>query len=94
MDCALQVSFTETFNIVAADCVSVGLPIVGSDQIPWLSSLSWAQPTDSNDIVNKLTTVNRPILCSLINSANLRGLKQYCANSRTAWLDYFAVNHN
>jgi hypothetical protein len=92
MDCALQVSFTETFNIVAADAVSVGLPVVGSDQIPWLSSLAMAQPTDSNDIVEKLVRVNRPFCRGLINAANLRGLRQYCEASRVAWMDYFNVS--
>jgi len=94
MDCALQVSFTETFNIVAADAISVGLPIVASDQVSWLSPLSMAQPTDSNDIVDKLVLVNRPFCRGIINGANLRGLKQYCDNSRTAWLDYFNVGRS
>jgi len=91
MDCALQVSFAETFNIAAADCVSVGLPIVPSDQVSWLSPLVMAQPTDSNDIVDKLALVNRPLFRGLISRANGRGLAQYCDSSRVAWLDYFSV---
>jgi hypothetical protein len=89
MDCALQVSFTETFNIVAADCVSSGLPVVGSDQIPWLSRFAQAEPTDSDSIVRKLALVNNPIYSWFLNLMNLRGLRRYCEDSRASWLKYF-----
>lgn len=51
MDLGMQVSFSETFNIVAADLTSVGVPVVGSNEIPWLSSLYRAEQTNLNDIV-------------------------------------------
>lgn len=38
MDVLMQVSNSETFNIVAADSVSMGVPVVVSDEIPWLNS--------------------------------------------------------
>ena len=39
IDLGLQVSFTETFNIVAADHVSSGVPVVVSNNVPWLRGL-------------------------------------------------------
>lgn len=36
MDACMQVSFTETFNIVTADCISQHVPVVVSDAISWL----------------------------------------------------------
>jgi hypothetical protein len=53
MDMGLQVSFTETFDIVAADCISVGLPLAGGNEIPWLHAGCQASPTDSRDIARR-----------------------------------------
>jgi hypothetical protein len=54
MDLGLQVSFTETFNIVAADFVSQHLPVVGSDEIDWLFPWYQADPNSVKDIEAKL----------------------------------------
>lgn len=54
MDIGMQVSFSETFNIVAADLVTQGVPIVGSDEIPWINKLFSTPATDSDIIANKL----------------------------------------
>jgi hypothetical protein len=54
MDLGMQVSFSETFNIVSADFVYVNIPIVGSPEIGWLDKDYQANPTDFNDIVKHL----------------------------------------
>jgi hypothetical protein len=54
MDLGLQVSFTETFNIVAADFVVNNIPVVGSPEIDWLFAAYQANPTDSFDISDRL----------------------------------------
>jgi hypothetical protein len=47
MDIGMQVSFSETFNIVSADLLSQGVPVVGSEEIPWLSlHLAHPLPTE------------------------------------------------
>lgn len=55
MDIALQVSFSETFNIVTADAVTMGVPVVVSSEVFWVSKKYHASPTDSDDIVKKIT---------------------------------------
>jgi len=55
MDIGLQVSFTETFNIVAADFVNNNVPVIVSDEITWVSNLYKAEPTESKSIINKLS---------------------------------------
>lgn len=55
MDIGLQVSFTETFNIVAADFVNNNIPVIVSDEIIWTSDLYKAEPTESKSIINKLS---------------------------------------
>jgi hypothetical protein len=54
MDIGMQVSFSETFNIVTADMITQGIPIIGSSEIPWLHSLYQANATSSEDITKKL----------------------------------------
>lgn len=56
MDLGLQVSFSETFNIVAADLISQGVPVVGSREIPWLTQFSSADPTSSDSIAKMLSS--------------------------------------
>jgi hypothetical protein len=54
MDIGMQVSMSETFNIVSADFVSNGIPVVGSKEISFLAPQYQAEPTNFADIVNKL----------------------------------------
>jgi len=88
MDMGMQVSFSETFNIVAADMISQGVPVVGSKQIPWLSSLFAADPCESVDIYNKL------LLTHLFPSANTyinkKLLTCYTNKTRRIWLRNFS----
>ena len=46
MDVVSQISFAETFCIVAADAASQGVPLVTSDEVPWGSPLFRANPAD------------------------------------------------
>ena len=54
MDIGLQVSFSETYNIVSADMVHVGLPIVTSKESLWSPDIIHADPTSSKDIFKKM----------------------------------------
>ena len=51
MDLSMQVSFSETFNIVTADAAQQGVPVVGSSDIMWLPQRYWAEPTNSENMV-------------------------------------------
>ncbi len=50
MDLGLQVSFSETFNIVAADFAVCGVPIVVSPEIDWVDHRFRANPTSVESI--------------------------------------------
>jgi len=54
MDICMQVSFTETYNIVAADSAYHGVPIVVSPDIRWANCLYRANPNRSDDMVGTL----------------------------------------
>lgn len=47
MDLGLQLSFSETYNIIAADFVNNNIPIVVSDEIRWMN---WLYKTDPNEL--------------------------------------------
>ena len=88
MDIGMQVSFSETFNIVAADMLSAGVPLVTSAEIPWASKISVASPTEIDTIVEKLTLAySFPRLNVWLNK---RKLKKYLRKSRMYWIEYFS----
>jgi len=86
MDMGLQVSFTETFNIVAADFVACGVPMVVSSEIAWAFPY-YADPTSSDDIFSKMKTVWRHKDADVC--LNRRGLKAYSKKSTKVWLRNF-----
>lgn len=59
MDIGMQVSLTETYNIVAADFVYVGIPIVVSKEIDWMPNFTQSDPYDINCMINTLHSVYR-----------------------------------
>ncbi len=86
MDLGMQVSLSETFSIVAADMVNVGIPVVVSKEVGWSSFISQADPTDSKDIVDKLHFAAK--LPGLNIAANRRSLKNRSKQARKEWLEF------
>lgn len=87
MDLGMQVSFSETFNIVAADFISQGVPIISTTEIPWMNSLYTASPTDTDEIAKILKRAYRSYLFNvLLNKSNLLS---YAIKSKYVWLNYF-----
>ena len=89
MDLGLQVSFSETFNIVAADLISQGVPVIGSKEIPWMSKATCADPTNSEDIVEALhLSYKYPELVVVANQALLT---KYTNKTSKIWIAYFTA---
>jgi hypothetical protein len=87
MDIGLQCSFSETFNIVGADLISQGVPLIGSKEIPWSTGFGNADPTDSQDILDALyRTYHFPQLNVKLNQFNLN---RYTNNTKKIWNKYF-----
>lgn len=87
MDVCMQVSFSETQNIVTADAVNQNVPIVVSSEINWASRLSWAHPTDPDSIVSRLRLVLLADRLGL-QMLNKLGLDWYSEKSEIMWLDF------
>ena len=89
LDVGMQASLSETFSIVSADMVNVGLPVVVSSEIKWATSLSKVDPTDSIDITNGLKRVLT--FKGLDVMLNRRNLKHFSGKSKDIWLDFLGV---
>jgi len=87
MDIGMQCNFSETFNIVSADLISQGVPIVGSKEIPWSSIFFNADPTNSKEITD---TLLRTYTYPQFNVwKNQRNLDKYTMKTREIWVKYF-----
>lgn len=92
MDMGMQVSLSETFNIVAADLTSMGVPMVVSDEISWMDERCFAHPTDYEDIYETMLSVwqhKRSIV-----DVSRRNLVNYCLLSNNIWFDYLIKGKN
>lgn len=87
MDIGMQVSFSETFNIVTADMITQGIPIIGSSEIPWLHSLYQANATSSEDMAKKLIWTYLDTEKNVELNQNL--LYTYTNKTEKIWLNQF-----
>lgn len=88
MDIGLQVSFSETFNIVAADLVQAGTPIVTSDEVFWISKSFHADTNSAKDIQDKMERAWRYSKWIHFFGMNTHGLKRYSKESEKIWLEF------
>jgi hypothetical protein len=88
IDIGMQVSFSETFCIIAADTVASGVPIVGSETIRWLDPDSQADTISIADISSTLTrAIKTGFFHRQLVKVNLENLQHDAADAETAWLD-------
>ena len=87
MDVGMQVSFSESFNIVAADFVGCNVPLVGSPDIEWLHPLFTSDPNSSSEIRH---AIGRVLFLSKMGMQRLNRarLHEYDRDSEKAWLKY------
>lgn len=87
IDIGLQVSFTESFNIVAADMVTMNIPVVTSPEIGWVHSLFHADPTNTDSIVCAM--YKSQFLGRVGTRINRYKLEQFVDESAYIWVNYF-----
>jgi len=87
IDIGMQVSISETFNIVAADLVTQGVPVVCSNEIPWSNPFFSTDSTDMEQIYKKLLLTYK---FPYINyKSNQFLLKRYTNKTKEVWYNYF-----
>lgn len=88
MDIAMQASYTETYNIVAADHVSQGVPVVSTTEIEWNDPDFYCDPNSSDDMVRALAKVMHAqihgISAQLLRNT-IHRVDQYNEHSILAW---------
>lgn len=91
MDIGMQVSMSESFNIVSADFVDNNIPVVGSPEISWLNFLFVADPTNMQQIASKLEMIalGKHIGMQKLNKIKLNN---YNEESTEEWLNFLHVN--
>jgi len=87
MDMGLQVSFSETFNIVGADLISQGVPLVGSTEIPWINKKYAARPQYCNEIYDIMVLTHYYFQENV--DSNQKNLTEYTTRTKNVWLEYF-----
>jgi hypothetical protein len=92
MDIGLQVSFSESFNIVAADFVWNDIPIIASKEINFISSLYQADCDSVTDIKNKLNFAYKTRNLYLQN-LNKHNLNHYNREATENWIKALKINH-
>ena len=89
MDCCLQISLTETFNVVTADAVDMMVPVIVSKEIEWIDASCFADPSDCENIVKVMERIylNNDTRKEIIISNNIN-LNNYSKNSTEKWTKF------
>jgi glycosyltransferase involved in cell wall biosynthesis len=90
IDLGMQVSFTETFNIVTADMISVGVPMVVSKEIYWMPYYTKAETTDVNNIVRHMHLVYKTRNFPGMMEINKRYLRSFTKTTKHIWFKYIS----
>lgn len=88
MDVGLQVSYSETFNIVTADMVMGGVPVVTSSEVRWVHPVFHADPNSSKSIVDAIGRtmwIDRNLGWWI---PNVEGIKNYNSLSMDIWQSF------
>ncbi len=89
MHISMQVSLSESFNIVTADFVTVGVPALTSPAVYWMPSRFMADPTNLADIVDKLGDVHGSEHWWIFKDLAFRALRKQAATAARIWIDTF-----
>lgn len=89
LDVMLQVSLSETFNIVAADAVACAVPVLGSAEIPFLPKETVTEAARPEVIAKALRRVWRGSGNGMLQRLQRLYLWVYSAWSIKVWRSYF-----
>lgn len=90
IDLGMQVSLSETFNIVTADFVNQHIPVVVSNEIKWVNSSFRCTPTNINEIITKMHIALND---KKGYKKNIIELNKYNENSKSYWLKQFKIKN-
>lgn len=85
IDIGMQVSMTETFNVVSADYVTAGIPMVVSPAVTWATRFCMADAESVEDMVDRL---NRVMDGEMLVWWNRKLLHDYSCHAQQLWFDW------
>lgn len=85
MDLGLQISYSESFNIVTADFVNHGIPIIVSDAIDWMPFIMKVSTVDYDKVIDKIIYIYHHRNSVFMNSWCKRNLKHYNETAQHKW---------
>lgn len=88
MDLGMQVSLSESFNVVTADFIESNVPIVVSNDIEWMPQITQANPNSLESIEDRLHYIysNR---CEIIDKS-VRKLGRHNRDAGNLWLKWLS----
>lgn len=91
MDIVMQVSYSETFNIIAADAMMQSVPVVVSPDVRWLGSYARADPNRPDQIIALMLQIweENPFWAEHRLHQQRRDLLTHCRAAAGVWLDRF-----
>lgn len=91
MDLGLQLSHSETFNIVTADLAATGVPSVVSEAIDWAPP-SWQAPVDDTEAAAQVGLAL--VMDPMQGQIGREYLDRYTCNAIGLWKQYLATARN
>jgi hypothetical protein len=88
MDIGMQVSFTESFNIVAADFINNDRVIIVSDAITWMPEILKVSTTDYDEVTKKIIFAYTHKNSCILKRKMRRNLMKYNIKSKYIWFNY------
>jgi hypothetical protein len=86
MDVSMQVSFSETFNIISADAATVGVPVITSSEVLWAPWFTRADPTSGRSIRKRLEFMLKYGPLPAVEWLVQNSLNNYSRESLERWL--------
>lgn len=90
MDIGMQISFSETFNITAADMVMQDVPMVVSNEIPFISRLFRTSTTDSTFVMFSML-VTMFLAKFKVHGLNKFLLRRASRSAKREWMEMLGV---
>lgn len=87
----MQASFTQTFNIVTADAMYCGIPIVCSKAVPWIGSYVKREELNSADLAKGLYDIydESDFKKAKRIEKQIRGMEVYTGKTIMTWINRF-----
>jgi hypothetical protein len=93
MDLGLQLSYTESFNIITADFVNCNKLVIVSDAIDWMPPSLRVSTTDFQEVTDKIVHVYKNRNNNITKGLQRRHLREYNDGAKKAWDVFFREHH-